>query len=224
MAENSLFSRATSIEEGFILESTNEAWKSADEVAIDRYWNGEPASRSKPDWNALTRIRTLWNRENLYFRFDCSYDTISVKPELGSGGPIDELWETDVFEVFLRPSGCPDYFEFEVSPLGQWLDVHVITPRQNVDFAWSSHLVVTVDLDEHERTWSGVLQIPFEPMLHTVGIDQPPKPGELWGINLFRLAGEEPNREYLAWRPTRTIEPDFHVPSAFGHLVFLEEV
>lgn len=223
MAENSLFSRATSIDEGFILESAPEAWQSAEEVTIDRYWNGEPASRSKPDWNTLTRVRALWNRENLYFWFDCTYDTISVKPELGSGGPIDKLWETDVFEVFLRPPCSPDYFEFEVGPLGQWLDVHVITPRQNVDFAWSSHLDVAVDLDEHERTWSGVLKIPFAPLLQTVGSGQTPEPGELWGINLFRLAGEEPDREYLAWRPTRTIEPDFHVPSAFGHLIFLEE-
>jgi hypothetical protein len=32
------------------------------------------------------------------------------------------------------------------------------------------------------------------------------------------MEGKSP-RKYLAWSPTRTPKPDFHVPSAFGRLV-----
>ncbi len=223
MAENSLFVPATSVDEEVILEGAQKPWHSAEGVAIDRYWNAEPASRTCGDWNTLTRISALWNQTHLFFKFECNYDTLHVKPDLGPGGPIDQLWESDVAEVFLRPPGSSDYFEFEVSPLGQWLDVHVIRPRQNVDFAWLSHLEVRVQLDQHEQTWSGVFKIPFEPMLRTADTERLPEPGDVWGMNLFRLAGEEPDREYLAWRPTRTVQADFHVPSAFGHLILLEE-
>ncbi len=223
MAENFLFAPATSVDEEIILEAAQGPWQSAEGVAIDRYWNAEPAGRSGADWNTLTRISTIWNQTHLFFKFECNYDTLYVKPHLGTGGPIDQLWESDVVEVFLRPPGSSDYFEFEVSPLGQWLDVHIIKPRQDVDFAWLSHLEVRVQLDQHERTWSGVLKIPCGPMLRTAGAERPPEPGDVWGLNLFRLAGEEPDREYLAWRPTRTVQPDFHVPPAFGHLILLEE-
>jgi alpha-galactosidase len=223
MAQNSLFSQATSVDTEIIFEGAQEPWKSAEKVTIDRYWDAQPAIRTRAEWNTLTRISALWNQTHLFFKFECNYDTLYIKPELGPDGPIDELWEWDVVEVFLRPPDSSDYFEFEVSPLGQWLDVHVIKPRQDVDFAWMSHLEVTVQLDELEKAWAGVLKIPFEPMLRTVGTERPPEPGDVWGINLFRLAGEPTDREYLAWRPTRTLQPDFHVPSAFGHLILLEE-
>ena len=169
MAQNSLFAPTRSLDAKIILKGAQEPWQSAEGVAIDRYWNAEPASRARAKWNTLTRISSLWNQTHLFLKFECNYDTLYVKRELGPGGPIDELWEWDVVEVFLRPPGSSDYFEFEVSPLGQWLDVHVIKPRQDVDFAWQSHLEVTVQLDQLEQTWSGVLMIPFEPMLRTAG-------------------------------------------------------
>jgi hypothetical protein len=49
-----------------------------------------------------------------------------------------------------------------------------------------------------------------------------PKPGrgDLWLVNLFRCVGPEAPDRYLAWRPTHTPEPAFHVPEAFGPLRF----
>ena len=37
-------------------------------------------------------------------------------------------------------------------------------------------------------------------------------------LGLFRMEGKAP-RKYLAWSPTRTRKPSFHVPDAFGVLV-----
>jgi len=222
MAENSLFAAGTSASGGTLLEIGQDLWRSAHEVVIDRYWNGMSASRSNPQWKNWTRVKALWNPSALFFRFECGYDTLNVKPELGSDGPIDQLWETDVFEVFLRPPLTSEYFEFEVGPIGQWVDVHILSPRQDVDFEWESELEVRVQLDEARKLWFGVLRVPYQPMLGKQGSRAQPKIGDVWGLNLFRVAGKEPNREYLSWRPTRTEVPDFHVPSAFGHLIFLE--
>jgi alpha-galactosidase len=47
-----------------------------------------------------------------------------------------------------------------------------------------------------------------------------PEKGDVWGVNLFRCVGPEAPERYLAWRPTRTPEPNYHVPSAFGDLRF----
>jgi hypothetical protein len=41
-----------------------------------------------------------------------------------------------------------------------------------------------------------------------------------WRLNLFRIEGNEPGRFYSAWRPTKTLRPDFHVPEVFGMLKF----
>ncbi len=41
-------------------------------------------------------------------------------------------------------------------------------------------------------------------------------------VNFYRVEGEAEPRFYSAWRPTNTPQPNFHVPEAFGALVFTE--
>jgi alpha-galactosidase len=41
-----------------------------------------------------------------------------------------------------------------------------------------------------------------------------------WRVNFYRVEGADEPRFYSAWRPTMTPVPNFHVPEAFGELVF----
>ena len=52
----------------------------------------------------------------------------------------DGLWNKDVVEVFLKPGAARNYFEIEVSPLGQWADMRIVEPRVEVDLEWNSDL------------------------------------------------------------------------------------
>lgn len=167
-------------------------------------------------------VSSLWSDEGLFFRFECGFDRLNVDAELGLDGPIDRLWERDVVEVFLRPTGRSEYFEVEVSPLGQWLDLKIIRPRQQVDPTWRSHLASKVDLDHESRRWLTIIHLPWGPMLAEAPGTEIPRAGDSWRVNFFRAAGFSPDRLYLCWRPTLTAQPDFHVPDAFGHLLFLE--
>ncbi|MGH9882352.1 MAG: carbohydrate-binding family 9-like protein, partial [Pyrinomonadaceae bacterium] len=47
-----------------------------------------------------------------------------------------------------------------------------------------------------------------------------PMRGDEWRGNLCRCVGSGEDRGYLAWRPTRTEKPNFHVPEVFGRLRF----
>jgi alpha-galactosidase len=47
-----------------------------------------------------------------------------------------------------------------------------------------------------------------------------PNKGDIWLGNLFRCVGKDPDRGYLAWRPTKTETPNFHIPGAFGEIKF----
>ncbi len=47
-----------------------------------------------------------------------------------------------------------------------------------------------------------------------------PKADDVWLGNILRCVGREPTRGYLAWQPTLTKEPSFHVPEAFGDFEF----
>ena len=130
-------------------------------------------------------------------------------------------WESDVVEVFLRPESCDDYFEIGVGPLGQYLAAHVIKPRVDVDFQWTSGLRATAKINEEKRIWQAFCAVPFQPIIEASFLAKLPEVGAAWRLNLCRITGEEGKREYLAWRPTFSKQPNFHVVSAFGNLIFL---
>jgi len=47
-------------------------------------------------------------------------------------------------------------------------------------------------------------------------------PQAIWRANFYRAEGEAKPRFYSAWCPTKTLQPNFHVPEAFGRLIFIE--
>ncbi len=49
-----------------------------------------------------------------------------------------------------------------------------------------------------------------------------PKAGDVWLGNIFRCVGIGETRGYLAWSPTETKTPNFHVPEKFGEFEFVE--
>jgi hypothetical protein len=49
-----------------------------------------------------------------------------------------------------------------------------------------------------------------------------PQTGEVWRGNLFRCIGEGASRGFMAWQPTKTPAPNFHVPEAFGEFEFIK--
>lgn len=224
MPENTLFTYFTEESETTLFDFENPWWRRCDKVTIDRYWNGKSVLREKGyHWENLTRVASLWNEESILFYFQCWFNSLNVNREWSTDESVYGLWEKDVVEVFLGPASCDDYFEIEASPLGQWLDVHVLKPRVHVDFSWNSGLKLKVKVDEKERIWRACLALPFQPMVEVLALERTPQAGEAWRLNLYRMAGEEPDREYLSWRPTFTPRPDFHVPSSFGNLIFLAE-
>ncbi len=224
MPENTLFSYKTNQGLDFLFKADESVWAERERTNIDRDWMGRSMLREKGiGWKNLTQVVSLWTDEWLLFRFDCWYDVLNIDSSLASARTRRGLWERDVVEIFLRPEACEDYFEIEISPLGQWLDAHILSPRVDVDYHWDSGLRLNVTVDSATKIWRVFAAIPFAPLVRGREGAGHPVAGEVWRMNLCRVAGEEPAREYLAWRPTLTPRPDFHVPASFGNLFFLEE-
>ena len=187
-------------------------WDKGLPVKIDRYWSGAPAPAKR---HAEARI--LWSDKALHLRFDCH----QAEPLVKSSNPQTKqktlgLWGRDVCEIFIAPdpNSLERYFEFEAAPTGEWLDVaiHWTPERRESDWKFQSHMTTSAHL-ESSRVTIG-MRIPWNPVIHK------PQKGDRWRVNLFRCVGKDPDRGYLAWQPTRTPEPNFHVPQVFGSLVF----
>ncbi|HKV62805.1 MAG TPA: carbohydrate-binding family 9-like protein [Candidatus Acidoferrum sp.] len=186
------------------------SWEAASPIRFDSDWQGKNADRERN-----TEVRSLWTPESLYVRFRARYRVITVFPDAEASGRRDQLWDRDVVEVFLQPdpSQLRRYLEFEVSPNGFWIDLDIAS-REKRDL--KSGLRRRVVLNKAGKTWVAELALPMKCLVEQFD------PEAKWRVNFYRVEGAEEPRFYSAWQPTRTPEPNFHVPEAFGELVFAE--
>lgn len=134
----------------------------------------------------------------------------------------DQLWQEDVYEVFLSPDDPPHvYYEFEVNPLGTRFDARIESPRLRrpticVDVEWGCP-GFRARVRRRPDKWSASVSIPL--LALTGGR---PVPRE-WKANFFRV-DRGPQDEYSAWSPLHADPPDFHDARRFGTLILPDEV
>ena len=195
-----------------ISELNNPNWQKATEVSIEKYWSGETAP---PGRHARTRL--LWSDSALYVRFEANQTdplVVSLKPNLKS--KTMGLWDRDVCEIFVAPNRDEPrkYFEFEIAPSGEWIDlgVHQLPDRRETDWDYNSGMQSKAVIEKGKITMA--IKVEWR------AFGKAPKAGDVWLGNLFRCVGSGKERGYLAWQPTKTPEPAFHVPQAFGEFEF----
>jgi len=183
-------------------------WERAQPVVFSSDWQGK-----NPDPARQTEVRILWSQETLYLRFECRYRELYVFEDSEPNGRRDHLWDRDVAEAFLQPdpSRPPFYREFEISPNGMWVDLDIF-PGGRADLKSGLQRSAAVSAESH--IWTAELAIPMKAL--TDQFDS----SKTWRANFYRIEGAREPRAYLAWQPTRTATPNFHVPGAFASLRF----
>jgi hypothetical protein len=213
--------------------------RAAGEIAID-------GSLDDPGWQGIaplsalllangsgapaqqTEVRLCWDDACLYVAFSCKDTDIRATFEHRD----DPLYDEEVVELFLCPTGdLRHYFEIEVSPRNVVFDAKVFNPEGDrrtmlVDATWNApglRTAVRVSGTLNDRSapdvgWIAEIAVPFADL----GLAGAPAPGTLWRANLYRIERGEPE-EFTAWAPTYREPADFHVPAAFGEIVFVAE-
>src|SRR5712692_7194500 len=187
---------------------SSSSWEVAAPLRFNADWQGKNADPERE-----TEVRLLWTPESLLVRFHANYRAITVFSNAAPNGRRALLCDRAVAEVFLQPdsSRLRRYKEFEVSPNGLWIDL-AIAPGEKHDL--KSGLQRRVTLNEAAKTWVAELALPMNCLVERFD------PTATWRVNFYRVEGAVEPRFYSAWRPTRTPAPNFHVPEAFGELVF----
>jgi Carbohydrate family 9 binding domain-like len=202
------------------------AWSKAEVIELlDCVTGGKPKYR--------TEARLLYDDRKLYVGFH------SEDPEIWGTmtGHDDEIFNEEVVEIFIDPTGdlcC--YYELEVSPLNVSFDALILNDavlrgnsgrgdRFQGFTQWNpegfEHAVfVKGELGARGQKkgefWECEMAIDFADLF--LGNRVPPKPGDLWRGNLYRIDIEGKQCEETAFSPTGL--SDFHVPSRFGKLLF----
>jgi len=187
--------RAFFVDHEIVLDAAHPAaeWGNAHPVTFASDWQGKNS-----DTDRQTQVRVLWSERTLSLRFECRYRGLFVFRDADPNGRRDRLWERDVAEAFLQPDPAREHYyrEFEVSPNGMWIDLDIF-PGGLSDL--NSGMQRSVFLDEKAQVWIAELAIPLQALTRRF----------------------DSNATYLAWQPTNTPAPNFHVPRAFGRMRFV---
>ena len=171
--------------------------------------------------DVLTRVAAAWTNKYMYFAFSCRYDALNTYQGEDISKERWELWNRDVAEVFVnpQPERVTHYYEFEVAPNNQWIDLEIEkTKKPFNDAAWNSGFEHATKIDSKNHVWTAEMRIPLQSMKVDLI-----RAGAKWRVNFFRAAGQGPDnhRKFLAW----SIIPDgttFHVPARFGILTLVD--
>ena len=185
------------------------SWKGVKGVYADKGFHGETVAGHR------TEIRSRWTEANLYFLFVCPYQQLYLKPSPVTNAETNHLWDWDVAEVFIGTDfqRIRHYYEFEVSPQGEWVDLDIDREFKKADngIKWDSGFTNKTRIDESKKIWYVDMRIPF------AAIDKRrPTEGLEYRINLYRCQGQKPDRKYIAWQSTG--QESFHAPEKFGRM------
>jgi hypothetical protein len=160
-----------------------------------------------------TRVRALWSDEFLCLGYECPFTELNVFESPDRTKERFGLWERDVVEAFIGSDAASGrhYYEFEVSPNGERLDLELGGDTKALD--WNSGFESAVKVDKDSKVWVVEIRIP----LRALSADRPGK-GTRWRLNLYRH--DRAHKAFLAWSPTATATA--HTPERFGHMEFGE--
>ncbi len=190
------------------------AWEGTSQVLVSKYWSGRAVAKGR---EFLAKL--LWSDTALYVRFEASQsEPLVVSERPGLTKKVVGLWERDVCEIFIAPdtSQRNKYFEFEIAPTGEWIDLAIdaTSQKRKTDLEYKSGMTSAVRIEKDKVVMA--IKIPWE----SFGVARP-RIGDVWLGNLFRCVGKGKTRGYLAWQPTKTAMPNFHVPEKFGEFEFV---
>ena len=199
---------------------------------------GDHASWQRVEWVALrrrqadghpydSRFKMLYSGTGLYFLMDATDRklTATMKED------FMDLWNEDVFEVFLwTDERYPVYFEYEISPLNR--ELPILIPNFGGQFlGWrpwhyerdrltrKATSIRGGPKESHAsiQGWRAEFFIPYTLLRPLQNL--PPKPGTRWRANFYRMDHDEGKRTQWEWAP---VGNTFHEYEKFGDLIFAE--
>ncbi len=195
--------------------SKNE-WKEAEWVRFDHDMSGK---KHFPE--AETAVAALWTDAYVYFAFHAMYTSLNIFEGEDTTKERWELWTRDVVEVFVNPEPerVNHYYEFEVAPNNQWIDLEIDKDKDPFnDAGWDSGYEHATRIDTQAHVWTCEMRIPLKSMNART-----PVPGTAWRINFYRAdgPGEDSQRRFMSWS-TIPEGRSFHAPTRFGIIRFVK--
>ncbi|RKO68609.1 hypothetical protein D7322_26495 [Sphingobacterium puteale] len=200
---------------------------------------------SKPKPELETRVKMLWDNENLYLF--AKLEETHIKGYLRQKDTI--IYHDNDFEVFLKPNlQSPEYIEIEVNALNTIMDLLMTKPYRfggKANLNWDTkdiqsavyHAGTINNPTDIDNFWTVEMKIPVKSLKY-FGEGNQIKANEMWKINFSRVqwhydihekgyskrkdnTGKPLAEENWVWSPIGLI--NMHYPERWGHIKFVDQ-
>ncbi len=200
-------------------DGSNRNWQKAEWLTLTQR---RPA---EVDPSRITKVKMLYSATGVYCLFDCMDKKITSTME----ADFLDLWLEDVVEVFFwTDESIPFYLEYEISPLNYELPI-MISNHEGELLRWqpfhyeanrqTQHAVKVRGGEQKPQAeitgWTAEVFLPYK--LFSPLRNVPPKSGDKWRANFYRVDYDEERSKSWSWQLT---ERNFHDYLRFGTLVF----
>jgi hypothetical protein len=184
------------------------AWTAAEWLPLERLAGKAPYT---------TRAKLVYSPTGIYALFEC----VDARVTCTLAEDFAHLFTEDVVEVFLWPDpALPVYFEYELSPKN--FELPLLIPNYRGRFVgWRPMVYQGARRCRHATRvdatgWTAEMFIPFA--LLPASAANPPRAGQTWRANLYRLDYDELPATKWAWQPVPG--GNFHDYENFGMIEF----
>ncbi|MDR2275330.1 MAG: carbohydrate-binding family 9-like protein [Sphingobacterium sp.] len=203
----------------------------------------EGASKANPTLE--TRVKMLWDNENLYLF--AKLEEPHINGYLKQKDTI--IYHDNDFEVFLKPNlQSPEYIEIEVNALNTIMDLLMTKPYRfggKANLNWDTkdiesavyHAGTINNPSDKDNFWTVEMKIPVRSLKY-FGEGNQIKANEIWKINFSRVqwhydingknyikrkdnTGKVLPEENWVWSPIGLI--NMHYPERWGHIKFVDQ-
>ena len=189
-----------------------------------------------PDWNTIeimpidtllwtdpldisAQAQLCWDEEAIYLRME-AFEKDIRKEETD---PLAEICNDSCLEFFIQPTDAPTYLNFEINPLANYLigqgDCDVDNRLRVIIPDFETRMEPKVEFTA--TGWVLTYKVPFD-FIHQFYPQFEAKAGVKFRGNCYKCGDLTVNPHFLAWSPTVSEEPAFHLPDYFGQLIFGE--
>lgn len=196
----------------------SEKWKNTNWVLLNKI--------NKKGHNYQSKFKIMYSEEGIYLLFSGEDNKLTTKDY----EDMDHLWFHDVFEAFFHPDPKKStYFEFQVNPFGKQLLLTI--SKLNNGVSWipfnqsnrdyyetysKTKVIRDAAKDKTISSWTAEVFISYKSLGLLPKI--PPKSGDVWKANFYRLDYDTGEMGKWSWSPT--IEESFHELNHFGFIRF----
>jgi hypothetical protein len=194
------------------------AWAAADTIELSFPWASPQAPQQK------TRVRLLWDDNNLYVAYECEDSDIAAH----FARRDDAVSQDDSVLILVNPNASQThgYIALEANARATLRDYVSVDGEyffgrfdlQGIRLA--TYVDGTLNRSgDRNRTWTVEAAIP---MTNFDDLQRKREPGMVWTANFGRWDGVAPNRSFSIWSDSLLKSPSPHSPARFGQLVFLK--